>query len=334
VTLELLDALQREYGLKSSTPPVDLGGSSNLNLLVDDGGRLRVARVYRPSVSEARLSDIQRARRRLAERGFPCLVPLPASDGRDWTVVDGRLIEVEDYVPHDGHMDTPERVESGLRVLAAMHDVLRSVPIAPDGREPRFVNYVSPKDVVDATARGTARIRSWSPTPVEAQLADTADALAVAVAEAQREVDYESLPRQLVHGDFWDNNVLYRGDELVLIQDFDHMGERARIDDLALTVYFLRSEPTFEVDTDRRAGLLRRLVDAYDSGLEVRLSSAERAALPVALARQPLWSLGSWIAELDDDRAARSQAAGMNVAVASALELVHDLARWQDRLAR
>jgi Ser/Thr protein kinase RdoA (MazF antagonist) len=41
------------------------------------------------------------------------------------------------------------------------------------------------------------------------------------------------LPRQLVHGDFWDNNVLFRHGRPVLVCDFDFMGERARIDDLA-----------------------------------------------------------------------------------------------------
>jgi Ser/Thr protein kinase RdoA (MazF antagonist) len=197
VSPALLEVLERDYGLKSSVPLVDLGGASNLNLLVHDGRRQRVARVYRPSVPEARLRDIQRTRRLLAERGFPCQAAVPASDGRAWTVFDGRLIEVEEYVDHDGHMDTWDRVESGLRVLAAMHDVLRSVPMGPEGGAPRFVNYVAPEDILEATARGSARIRSWSPTRVEAQLADDADALAVAVAEAQREVGFSSLPRQL-----------------------------------------------------------------------------------------------------------------------------------------
>jgi Ser/Thr protein kinase RdoA (MazF antagonist) len=324
VSRALLDTLDASYGIKPLTVVADLGGSSNLNLLVAGAGRSRVARVYRPSVSEARLRDIQRARRRLAEGGFPCLVPIPALDGRDFAVCDDRLLEVEEHVEHGGHMDTWDRVESGLRVLGRMHDVLASVAASPDGRAPRFVNYLAPEDVVAATARGTERIRSWSPTPAEAELADAADELALAVGEAQRAVGYEPLPRQLVHGDFWDNNVLYRGDELVLIHDFDHMGERARIEDLALTLYYLSSE------TDRRLKGFRRLVDSYDSGVAAPLTPAERAAVPVAVARQPLWSVGGWIAELDDERAARSHAAGMNAPVAAALELMRDLPRWQE----
>jgi len=329
VSRSLLDTLARSYGIESFSLVADLGGSSNLNLLVAGAGRSRVARVYRPSVSEARLRDIQRARRRLAERAFPCSVPIAAVDGRDFAECDDRLLEVEEYVEHDGRMDMWDRIESGLRVLGQMHNVLASVTASTDGRAPRFVNYLAPDAVVEATARGTERIRSWSPTPAEAQLADAADELAVAVGEAQLAVAYEALPRQLVHGDFWDNNVLYRGDELVLIHDFDHMGERARIDDVALTLYFVSLEPVLGLGDDRRQAL-RRLVDSYDSGLEVPLSPAERAGLPVSLARQPLWSMGIWIADLDDDRAARSHAAGMNVAVELSLEIMRDLPRWQD----
>ena len=324
----LLATLEQSYGIERFTTVADLGGSSNLNLLVAGGGRSRVARVYRPSVSEERLRDIQQARRRLAESGLPCLVPVAAVDGRDFAVYDDRLLEVEEYVEHDGHMDTWDRVESGVRVLGQMHHVLASVAISADGRAPRFVNYLAPEDVVEATARGTERIRSWSPTPAEAELADAADELAVAVGEAQRAVGYEALPRQLVHGDFWDNNVLYRGDELVLIHDFDHMGERARIEDLALTLYYVSSDA--ELAVDRRLQCFRRLVHSYHSGAVAPLTSAERAALPVAVARQPLWSVGGWIAELDDERAARSHAAGMNAPVSVALELMRDLPRWQE----
>ena len=289
-----------------------------------------MARVYRPWVSPARLHDIQRTRRRLAGHGFPCQVPIVASSGNDWTFVGGRLLEVEEYVEHDGHMDTFDRVASGLRILGQIHAVLDAVHASTDGGAPRFVNYIAPEDVIEGTARGAARIRSWSPTAEEARLADAAEELAAAVGEIQRAIGYAALPRQLVHGDFWENNVMYRGDDVVLIHDFDHMGERPRIDDVALTLYYMNSESAADLGVDRRVQLLRRLVDAYDSGLENRLTSAERAALPVVLARQPLWSVGGWIAELDDDGAARAHAAGMSPAVEFALEITRDLPRWQE----
>jgi hypothetical protein len=37
----------------------------------------------------------------------PCWALLPARDGAWWARADGRLIEVERFVPHDGRMNIP-----------------------------------------------------------------------------------------------------------------------------------------------------------------------------------------------------------------------------------
>ena len=327
----LLDALKEHYAIVPAEEPTDLGGSSNLNLLVNDGRRKLVMRVYRRSVSVARLVDIQNARRQLAAAGFPCLTPIPSRTGSDWTGVGSRLIEVEEYVEADGRMNTRHRVVSGLRVLGGMHNVLRKLNTSSASEAPPFVNYVAPEDLVASCRRGVARIRSWGPTEEETRLAELAEELAYAVSVADRGLDHSSITRQVVHGDFWDNNVLYLGPDIVLIHDFDHMGRRARIEDVALTIYFLNSERT---DAGEENGSrLRRMVDAYDSRLDEPLSAAERAALPVAIARQPLWSVGGWIAELDDEVAARDHASGLLERVEFAREMMRTLRRWQDTLA-
>ena len=109
---------------------------------------------------------------------------------------------------------------------------------------------------------------------------------------AHAERDSVQLPRQLVHGDFWDNNVLFHKDRVVLVADLDFMGERLRIDDLALVLYYTNSTFWDDPLSDDRMRKLRGLVDAYDSGLTDHLTSAERAALPLALARTPLCFVG------------------------------------------
>jgi hypothetical protein len=67
-------ALGDRYGIGNGEDSKDLGGSSNLNLLLTGtGGRGRyVVRVYRPWVTAARLADMQLVRRRLALGGVPC----------------------------------------------------------------------------------------------------------------------------------------------------------------------------------------------------------------------------------------------------------------------
>jgi Ser/Thr protein kinase RdoA (MazF antagonist) len=176
--------------------------------------------------------------------------------------------------------------------------------------------------------RGAQRVRAWGPSPVELRLVAAAEELARRLADAERDV-VPALPRQVVHGDFWDNNVFFREGRLVLVTDFDFMGERARIDDLALTLYYTNSTFAEDPVSDDRIGRLRRLVDAYDRGLDEPLSPDERAALPLALARQPLWWVGRWLALLDDEQTARQGLPGMTADVDWALQVAREPGRWQ-----
>lgn len=59
----------------------------------------------------------------------------------------------------------------------------------------------------------------------------------------------------------------------------------------------------------------------------------ERAVLPVALARQPLWSLAVWAAHLDDMQTARRHLRGHLGAVKRALAMVAGLSAVQAALA-
>jgi hypothetical protein len=61
---ELTQALLRRYGIEVGRCR-DLGGSSNLNLLVFDGAARYVVRVYRPYVTAGRLAAIHHVRREL-----------------------------------------------------------------------------------------------------------------------------------------------------------------------------------------------------------------------------------------------------------------------------
>jgi Ser/Thr protein kinase RdoA (MazF antagonist) len=330
---QLFELLRERYGLDRTAEARDLGGSSNLNLLIAAGGSRCVARVYRPHVSPSRLDAIQRVRRELARGGVPCASMAPSREGEPWTMIDGRLVEVEGFVEHDGDMDSWERLELGLPWLGRLHSLLRAVNVGPEGKTPLFANHVEPFAALDWTLRGTQRIRSWGASAGELRLAEAAEALAQRVADAERDV-VSSVPRQLVHGDFWDNNVCFREGRVVLVTDFDFMGERARIDDLALTLYFTNSTFSEDPVSDDRIHRLRRLVDAYDQGLEDPLTRMERAALPLAIARQPLWAVGRWLALLDDEERARRLAAELSWDVEWALQIMRDIGRWQAAFAQ
>jgi len=328
----LLGAVRRAYGLGDGPDLVDLGGSSNLNLLAGAGDERAVVRVYRPHVTVDRLRAMQRVRHALARGGVPCAPRVPTRDGQAWLAVADRLVEVERYVAWDAVMDTWERLETGLPMLGRLHTVLRDLEVGTAGRTPRFANHLDATDVLDRTRAGVRRIRAWHPSRSETALADDADALAGAVDRAERPF-IPRLPRQLVHGDFWDNNVLFRSGQVVCVTDFDFMSVRPRTDDLALTLYFACMRFFEDPVSDGQLRRLGRLLAAYDAGSANPLSATERAALPLAIARQPLWSIGGWVAALDDEAVARRHAAGMAASVRWARRLLDEVGRWQAALS-
>jgi homoserine kinase type II len=250
--------------------------------------------------------------------------------GESWILVDGRLVEVEPYVEHDAIMDSWRRIQAGLPLLGRIHTLLRQVDVNEDGRTAPAANNIEPRDALPGTLRGTCRLRRWNPTTAELQLAAASEELAELVDRAERGI--EGLPRQLVHGDYWDNNVLFRHGRVVLVTDLDFMGERTRIDDLALTLYYTNSTFSDDQVSDDRLRRLRTLVDAYDGGLDERLSTIERAALPLALARTPLCFI-AMIADVDSEIGARWLAEEMTQDVSWALAIVHDLDRWRSAFA-
>lgn len=329
----LLAAVASNYGLPPTAvaAATDLGGSSNLNLRIraDDGDY--VVRVYRSHVSDDRLRAIHDVRRTMAMSGVPCGGQVATTDGLPFLRVDDRLVEVEQYIDHDAEMDTWKRLELGLGLLGRMHAAIDPNQVAAAGRTAMFANYVSAEQTVACVAAGTQRLRDWGGES-ERTAADLAADLAAAVASAELP-SRTRLPIALAHGDFWDNNVLFRSGNLVFVTDFDYMGVRPRIDDLALTLYFT----CLQFPDEHTGNLLKhllRLLEAYDSAATQRLSDLERQALPKAIARQPLWSIGVWVANLDDETVARGHAAETVPELEWARSVMANLHEWQDAFAR
>ena len=324
---ELFTTVCNLYGIKLKDGRTDLGGSSSLNLLVVHIEDRYVVRVYRPCVTEARLGNINLARQTLNAYGLPVSQILPTLDKQQWAIFDNRLIEIEKFVASDAYMNSWEHLMAGLPLLGKIHTALKNVQFGKDGKNPLFANHIEPQRTLELTLPGIQRIRQWSRLSKYERLADAAEELAARVSKAERGY-LPHLPRQMCHGDYWDNNVFFRDGQVVLVTDFDFMGERARIDDLALTLYYF--DCSDNLVTHEHLGKLRCLIDAYDKGLGDPLSEIERKALPLAMARQPLWSIGVWIALLDDEAMAKQHAESIINDINWALRIMSDLDRYQD----
>jgi Ser/Thr protein kinase RdoA (MazF antagonist) len=270
---ELIDTIIRAYELTPNSDSIDLGGSSNLNLLFPEEDLGYVARIYRAWVTPLRLEGIQSVRATLRAAGLPFTQTRPTADGRPFLPFADWLVEVEPFVGGQD-MSTWAELLEGMQMLGMIHTVLSGIAAPPGVRRAPAANHL---DAADASSEEEERVASLS------------EVLVNALRDAGDETTSE-LPRHLVHGDFWDNNVKFRDGSLVAVLDLDFMEEGARIDDLALVLYYANSGSTFTSlrSPVERMQALRELVDAYDSGLERHLSQEERAALPLALARTPL----------------------------------------------
>lgn len=307
------------YDIKEEIRLTDLGGSSCLNASFDARGRRYVARVYRPYVGAGRARGIGAVRRALSEGGLPCPGILPDKAGAFFREYEGRIVEVEEWVEHDGMMDTLARVQRALPLLGKMHALLEGVHVGDEGAFPRFANYIAPEKVLEMTERGCRRLGGWKSSAYHQRL------IAPSLELAERTSFRAPAGLQLVHGDYWDSNVLFLEGSVSGVLDFDFMGARPRIDDLALTLYFASLRFKHDFSFGEWTAILRKLVKAYESGLEPPLTDREHAALPAAVARQPLWSIGGWVALLDDDALAYAHASDMLEPVEWALTLVQNV---------
>jgi Ser/Thr protein kinase RdoA (MazF antagonist) len=285
---ELIDTIVRAYELTPNSDPIDLGGSSNLNLLLPGRDLGHVARIYRAWVTPRRLEGIQSVRATLRAAGLPFTQTRLSADGRTFIHFADWLVEVEPFVGGQD-MSTWAELLDGMRMLGAIHTVLSGIAAPSGARRAPAANHIDAADAFQTTMRACAAIRAFASSADEERIARVSQELANALLCAGDERSLE-LPRQLVHGDFWDNNVKFRDGSLVAVLDLDFMEEGARIDDLALVLYYANSGSTLASlpSLVERMQALRALVDAYDSALECHLSQEERAALPLALARTPL----------------------------------------------
>jgi len=310
----------------------DLGGSWTTNLLLDDPHQgAVVVRVHRTSTTVGRLAAEQAARAELARAGVPTVLPIVGRTGSSISALaSGRLVEVEPFVSCTAQMKTPRLMVRGFAMLAMVHNGLSAAVLPPEARTVSCSNHIETDIASAATRDGANRIRGWKVPPLS-RFADEVVAHVERVTELERR-SVEQLPRQVTHGDFWDNNVLFDGDHVTAVLDFGFMAERSRVDDLALPIWFYLLEPGHGLPGAAEVQLVRDMVDAYDAASSEPLSEAERLAVPLAVARQPAWSVGGWVPVLDHDEAlahARSSVAELPVAQA----VLRDLDLWQRALS-
>lgn len=290
-----LTIIAAEFELGSIGSRLDLGGTYNQNIHLRTSAGEYVVRAHRPWMTIDRLQSIQQTRCALAGAGLPVPGPLSARTGDTVLLLDGRLVEVERFFPHTGTADSWDRYEEAFRLLGRLHDALRIH--APTGLvPPRVSNYGTLGQLQRWLARTLVVLRHYRPS---------AEAIAaLAVCEETRdligafgerwEATHLSLPIQPIHGDYGGGNVLFRQECIAAILDFDFLAIRERVFELAYALYWLlaRLEPN-HVPEEYPWGKVAELLATYNGATDRPLLQPELSALPIEMARVPLY----WVAE-------------------------------------
>ena len=323
-TAGLQGYLEQTYRLEI-TSAADLGGAYNLNVLLNTPKGRFVARVYRPWVTPSRLEALQRLKLQLKAHHLPVVLPLPATDGRTVASFDGRVLELEPFVSNSGAVESWERYEKAFALLGKLHGAFSRVPNAAVPA-PKVENYGSPETLVGWTKASRQRIRETASPDVPQALA-LCDVSLSLLNEMQSRWPGTQLPQGLVHGDFGVGNLLWGQNDIVAVGDFDFVARHERVSDVAYALFwaFERLEPTRDY-ASRSWHRVPDLLASYDATNAFPLTFQERKALPLAMARVPLY----WSAEaafLADPVQAVLSCADTVAAAVWLLEHAHEFAR-------
>src|SRR5947199_9044998 len=159
----------------------------------------------------------------LRKHGFPCPQPLADRKGRHYREAGGKCLSV--YRWYDGHVLRPERLTAGQlenvgRALADLHTIGKSYK---KGIENRF----SFERVASLYGEVRGRLPSYFKRIVRT-LDDEVDYL-------QNYLETK-LPKGIIHGDLFHDNLIVKGDKVVAVLDFEAASRGKFIFDLATAV--------------------------------------------------------------------------------------------------
>jgi homoserine kinase type II len=195
---------------------------------------------YHPSL---RHPEVIRAQHMLVENlrkaGFPAPVILPSCNGETLLVLDGEFYEIQRYI--EGTLydhDRPAHFREAALTLALYHTHVKGfAPHALCG----LGELYSPAILSTNLTRLT---RAWQleRDPGLAQITRQLEAHAADL--AARFAEHGPLPCLVIHGDYYADNLLFEGDRIVGVVDYDKACWQPRVAELAeALIYFASPRP-------------------------------------------------------------------------------------------
>ena len=214
----------------------------------------------------------------LASRGFP-LARLIGTRGENNSMLQlhGRIYELFDFTNGDRYAGSPEQTVRAGAALAWFHAAVADH--ASEWTAPRG-SFHNPGGIDDLIARVGHRM--------SASAAPTLDRLRALYHEAAAALErhgYGRLPAQLIHGDWHPGNLLYAGDRVLTVLDFDSVRLGPRIADVAgggLQFSMMAGGRPEDWPAEADLARLGAFVAGYDSN-SPGLPDGERAMVPALM---------------------------------------------------
>ena len=219
----------------------------------------------------------------LDEHGGPIAGIVPTRDGASFIRRGSRLYELFRYIEGRRYRRTGPQAHASGYEMARMHDQLAHWT----GPTPEGAGYHHATGVTEALERLPERLCADDPHRRRG-MAAICSSLAALFGEAHSHVErlgYAAAARTIVHGDWHPGNLLFEGDEIVAILDFDSIRHAPRVLDVANGLLQFTMQIGSSDDIERwpdalELPQLESMRQGYDAGTFEPLESDEIAMLP------------------------------------------------------
>jgi homoserine kinase type II len=175
----------------------------------------------------------------LRQSGFPAPKLIPTAAGQSYLVMDREVYEVGVYIEGEFFdRDRPEHLATAAQTLGQYHHAVEA--FAPPALMQHGSLY-SPETARDAL---TQLCEAWQ-VGADPALAPRAHELQARANDlAERFGRHGLLPHLIVHGDYYAGNLLFEGDRIIGVVDYDKASWQPRVAELAeALIYFASPQP-------------------------------------------------------------------------------------------
>ena len=242
----------------------------------------------------------------LTEHRFPVAGLVSTTEGSTLVQHEGRIYELFRFITGKRFdKSNPAASEAG-RVLAHFHSILLNPhddPVVGDGtfhRSKQIPEVLGSLSSILSTHEKSTELEGIDDTIgyIRQQYENSA--------EKVQKLEWNSLARQIVHGDWHPGNMLYDDTEIIAVIDFDSLRFQPRVTDVAngALQFSMRMGTAQNVESwgeGFRGHTIQSLVQAYDQFSQIPLLPSERAMIPDLMVEAlivesviPIWKTGSF----------------------------------------